>query len=81
LLTFGCQIGLAHNMKSELDEKALVESILLKDRAAFEKLVREYEGLVFHIVMPLIKDEKDREDICQDVFLKVYEKLHTFQFR
>ena len=68
-------------MKSEHDEKILIESVLLKDRAAFEKLIRQYEGLVIHIVGPLIKNEKDREDICQDVFLKVYEKLHTFQSR
>jgi RNA polymerase sigma factor (sigma-70 family) len=68
-------------MKSEFNEKVLVESVLLKDRAAFEKLIRQYEGLVIHIVLPLIKNENDREDICQDVFMKVYEKLHTFQFR
>jgi RNA polymerase sigma factor (sigma-70 family) len=83
LLTFTCQIfsELVHYMKSEPGEKILIESVLLKDRAAFEKLIRQYEGLVIHIVGPLISNEKDREDICQDVFLKVYEKLHTFQFR
>ena len=48
-------------MKSEHDEKILIESVLLKDRAAFEKLIRQYEGLVIHIVGPLIKNEKDRE--------------------
>jgi RNA polymerase sigma-70 factor, ECF subfamily len=68
-------------MKSEVDEKVLVESVLLKGRTAFEKLIRQYEGLVIHIVVPLIKNQNDREDICQDVFLKVFEKLHTFQFR
>jgi RNA polymerase sigma factor (sigma-70 family) len=72
---------LVHYMKLEVDEKVLVERVLLKDRAAFEKLIRQYEGLVFHIVIPLIKHNNDREDICQDIFLKVYEKLHTFQFR
>ena len=68
-------------MKSETDEKILIKSVLLKDRAAFEKLIHQYEGLVMHIAGPLIRNEKDREDICQDVFLKVYEKLHTFQSR
>lgn len=68
-------------MMVEFDEKVLVRSVLLKERSAFERLIRQYEGLVIHIVMPLIKHENDREDICQDVFLKVYEKLHTFQFR
>ena len=83
LQTFNCLIAkrIGHGMKSALNEKVLVESVLSKDRAAFEKLIRQYEGLVFHIVMPLINNENDREDICQDIFLKVYEKLHTFQFR
>lgn len=72
---------LAYYMKSEFDEKVMVEAVLLKNRAAFEKLIRQYEGLVIHIVVPLIKNENDREDICQDIFLKVFEKLHTFQFR
>lgn len=68
-------------MKLEFDEKVLVEEVLLENRAAFEKLIRQYGGLVIHIVVPLIKNQSDREDISQDVFLKVYEKLHTFQFR
>jgi len=73
--------GQAHYMKSEIDEKILIESVLLRDRVAFEKLIRQYERLVIHIVTPLINNEKDREDLCQDIFLKVYENLHTFQSR
>ena len=68
-------------MKSGLDEKSLVKSVLSKDRTSFEMLINQYKGLVIHIVMPLIKNEADREDICQDVFLKVYENLHTFLFK
>jgi RNA polymerase sigma factor (sigma-70 family) len=68
-------------MKFEVDEKELVKSVLSKDKAAFKQLIRQYEGLVIHIVVPLIDNQSDRDDICQDVFLKVYEKLHTFQFK
>ena len=68
-------------MMADLNEQELVRSVLLKERAAFESLIRQYEGLVIHIVASLIRNENDREDICQDVFLKVYEKLWTFQFR
>lgn len=68
-------------MKAELDEEELVRSVLSKNKAAFERLIKHYEGLVIHIVVPLIKNQDDRDDICQDVFLKVYEKLYTFQFK
>lgn len=63
------------------DEKFFVRQVLSGNRNAFEQLVRQYEGLVLHIVTPLIGVSADREDICQDVFIKVYEKLNTFQFK
>ena len=59
----------------------MVQDVLSGKRTAFIKLIKEYEGLVLHIVTPLIGTGADREDICQDVFMKVYEKLNTFQFR
>jgi len=68
-------------MISDPDEESLVKSVLSKDRTAFEMLINRHKGLVFHIVLPIIKNEVDREDVCQDVFLKVYEKLYTFQFK
>lgn len=68
-------------MQKEPDETRMVQDVLSGDRRAFIKLIKQYEGLVLHIVTPLIGTGADREDICQDVFMKVYEKLNTFQFR
>jgi RNA polymerase sigma-70 factor (ECF subfamily) len=62
-------------------ENILVNEVLIGNRKAFVKLIQQYEGLVLHIVTPLIGINQDREDICQDVFIKVYEKLNTFQFK
>lgn len=55
--------------------------MLSGSREAFILLIRQYEVLVLHIVTPLIGINEDREDICQDVFLKVFEKLQNFQFQ
>jgi len=68
-------------MQKEFDERGLVQEILSGNRKAFVNLIRQYEGLVLHIVTPLVGVTEDREDICQTVFLKVYEKLHTFKFK
>jgi len=68
-------------MQKETDERRMVQDVLSGKRTAFIKLIKEYEGLVLHIVTLLMGVGADREDICQDVFMKVYEKLHTFQFR
>lgn len=68
-------------MDRNIDDRLLVRQVLSGNRKAFEQLVRQYEGLVLHIVTPIIGHTADREDICQDIFIKVYEKLETFQFR
>jgi RNA polymerase sigma-70 factor (ECF subfamily) len=68
-------------MQGRIDEKLLVNEILSGNRKAFVRLVKQYEALVLHIVTPLIGVNENREDICQDVFIKVFENLPAFQFR
>lgn len=68
-------------MGNALDEKILVQQVLSGDRKAFERLVRQYERLVLHIVNPMIGNTADREDLCQEIFIKVYQRLHGFEFR
>lgn len=63
-----------------VDQKALVESVLNGDRRAFRTLVEENQRLVSHVVFRLIPSVTDREDICQEVFLKVYQNLSRFRF-
>jgi RNA polymerase sigma-70 factor (ECF subfamily) len=65
----------------EFDEKSLVNEVLSGNKQAFVNLIRQYEGLVLHIVTPLVGVGEDREDICQDVFLKVYQNLNSFRFK
>jgi len=62
------------------ESRALVDRILEGDKNAFKQLVDNYQRLVSHIVFRLIKDRQDREDICQDVFVKVYQNLGRFRF-
>ncbi len=62
------------------NEKEIVSRILKEDFRAFELLVKEYEKLVFYVVNRLVHDMQDKEDICQEVFIKVHKNLHTFKF-
>ena len=63
------------------DEKELVNSVLRGGVDAFKELIGRYEKLVASIVFRMIDGEQDREDLCQDIFLLVYEKLSTFRFQ
>jgi RNA polymerase sigma factor (sigma-70 family) len=61
------------------DVKLQIEKILAGDKEACQALVEEYQRLVSHIVFRMVSNQADREDICQDVFLKVYQNLNEFR--
>jgi len=62
------------------DSKLIVKKILAGNKKVFETLVRQNQRLVSHVVFRMVDNRADREDICQDVFLKVYQNLGGFQF-
>jgi RNA polymerase sigma-70 factor (ECF subfamily) len=64
-----------------IDDKALVAQVLGGDTQAFRVLIKSHERLVSHMIGRLIDRKEDREELCQDVFLKVYEKLNEFTFQ
>jgi RNA polymerase sigma-70 factor (ECF subfamily) len=43
--------------------------------------VERYEKLVVHVVFRLLSRQEDREEICQEVFIKVYQNLAGFKFQ
>ncbi len=63
------------------EDRALVCRIIEGDRQAFRLLIRQNERLVAHMVGRLIDRDEDREELCQDVFLRVYEKIGEFNFQ
>lgn len=63
------------------DDRSLVSRVISGDEGAFRTLIRMHERLVAHMVGRLVKEEADRQEICQDVFLRVYEKLPEFGFQ
>lgn len=63
------------------EDQVLVSRVRSGDMQAFKQLVRQHERLVMHMIGRLIRDDQDREELCQDVFLRVYEKLGEFNFQ
>ena len=62
------------------DERRLVGEILAGDTSAFERFIDKYKALVVHVVYRMIASVEDREDICQEVFMKTYRSLAGFRF-
>ena len=63
------------------EEKPIIKKILKGDNKSFETIIENYKKLVFHIVTRMITNKTDREDICQEVFIKVYQNLPEFRYK
>lgn len=63
------------------NDTTLVSQILRGNARAFRQLVQQHERLVWHMVSRIVDRTEDVEDVCQDVFLRVYQKLPTFHFQ
>ncbi len=77
-----CNISAKSVSKSSMtDDRTLVSGVLRGEEAASRCLIRKYERLVAHMVGRLVKQDEDREEICQDVFLRVFQRLAEFSFQ
>jgi RNA polymerase sigma-70 factor (ECF subfamily) len=59
----------------------LIERCLSGDQAAWEDIVRLYRRKVFNIAYKFVGRHDEAEDLTQDVFLKVFKSLRTFDRR
>jgi RNA polymerase sigma-70 factor (ECF subfamily) len=59
----------------------LIERCLSGDQAAWEHIVRLYRRKVFNIAYKFVGRHDEAEDLAQDVFLKVFKSLRTFDRR
>jgi RNA polymerase sigma-70 factor (ECF subfamily) len=64
---------------SSIQQNALVQRAQQGDAAAFEGLYRAYAGRVYAICVRLSADRTWAEDLTQDVFVRVWERLLSFR--
>ncbi|MBN1407782.1 MAG: sigma-70 family RNA polymerase sigma factor [Calditrichaceae bacterium] len=64
-----------------MDETILVEKAKDGDKAALAQLVQTYSGKIYNLALRILRNKEDAEDILQETFLTVVEKLHTFDGR
>jgi RNA polymerase sigma factor (sigma-70 family) len=60
-------------------DRDLVQAVLARKAGAFERLVRDYQGLCWHIVYRMVRHPEDARELCQDTFLRVYRYLHQYR--
>ena len=62
-----------------MNDNELISQILNGNMNAFTFLVNRYQKLVVHISGRLIQRQDELEDVCQDVFMKVYQNLGKYR--
>jgi RNA polymerase sigma-70 factor (ECF subfamily) len=61
-------------------DRILVKKILEGNSIAFKTIITNTQGLVIQIIYKMIENPRDREDLAQEVYLKVFNKLSSFKF-
>ena len=61
--------------------EALIQQCLRGDQIAWERIVRQYRRKVFNIAYKFVGKFDEAEDLTQDVFLKIFKSLSTFDRR
>lgn len=52
-----------------------------RDLKSFEILINTYSRTVYNILYRMLGNEEDAKDISQEVFMKIYDKIHTFNMQ
>jgi len=60
---------------------ALIRRCLEGDQQAWEAIVRQYRRKVFNVAYKFVGRHEEAEDLTQDIFLKIFRSLSTFDSR
>jgi len=63
------------------DPDVLIERCLKGDQQAWEVIVRQYWRKVFNVAYKFVGRHEEAEDLTQDIFLKIFRSLDTFDRR
>lgn len=62
-----------------MQETEVINRILSGDTRAFSEVIECHKDMVYTLAMRVARNKEDAEEIVQDVFLKLYDKLSTFK--
>ncbi|MFN7983082.1 MAG: sigma-70 family RNA polymerase sigma factor [Vicinamibacterales bacterium] len=71
----------AEQTSSPDDIETLIQRCLQGDQAAWERIVRLHWRRVFNVAYKFVGTHDQAEDLTQDIFLKVFKSLETFDRR
>ena len=61
-----------------MDVSQLIVGLQQGNPDAFRHLVETYQHRVYNTVLTIVRLPEDAEDVAQEVFVQIYESIHTF---
>lgn len=61
-----------------MDVSQLIAGLQQGNPDAFRHLVETYQHRVYNTVLTIVRLPEDAEDVAQEVFVQIYESIHTF---
>jgi RNA polymerase sigma-70 factor (ECF subfamily) len=68
-------------LNSNLSDQELIQNYLKGDNASFETLIHRHKRKVYTSIVVMVKDNQLADDIFQDTFIKVIDKLHEKRYK
>ena len=66
-------------LHQNMQESNLVDQVKKGNTNAFRFIVANHQKLVAHIVGRIVVDQDEIQDVCQEVFIKVYQQINEFR--
>lgn len=67
-------------VNSEVPINKLVAQFQNQDVEAFEELYQMYSESIYGAIRYIVKDEKDAQDLCQEVFIKIWNNTENYDY-
>jgi RNA polymerase sigma factor (sigma-70 family) len=72
------QTDLPIKQKITIQEPELISRLKKKDRQALDYLYDHYSGAIYGVVLRMLRTEEIAEEVVQDVFLKIWDKIDQY---
>ena len=72
------QYPLLESRTTQESQQVVVDLLLQRDRKAFERLYDDYSAAIYGLVYKILKDQAMAEDALQDTFVRIWQKIHTY---
>ncbi len=62
-----------------MSQQEIISRLKQGDRSVFNEIVEQWKDMVYNTAIGIVQNEEDADDITQDVFVTLYERVRDFR--